>query len=110
MTDRKEKFINYTEKTTEQRLKVYNYIMNYRLGGYGNYIYAEYKKLMNKKARLKEKIKRLNINDLNWNVYNLSRFYMVSYDDFKSYKVRYCVGQSENEEIINMMERLIEKE
>lgn len=86
------------EKKYQHRYDLISWLLNQRLSNYG-YDLKDFRNMSNKATRLRNKIRRYNINlKNNYGIY--SRLYL------QNGRFEYCVGQSFNEEYITLMECL----
>ena len=82
-----------------------DYAILTKLSNYG-YDYKDFRKMSNHKVRLNKLAKEMRV----YNSKNFSKEYAGIYSRFyfpkNSNKITYCVGQSQNEEIITVLECL----
>jgi hypothetical protein len=83
------------------RMQAFSFLLTERLENYG-YDYKSWNRLKNQRYRAKATLKVANTRLLHWK--DLSHRLKVNLDDFS---IRYIVGQSNNEEITNLMRTLI---
>lgn len=83
------------------RMQALDFLLSERLENYG-YDYKSWNRLKNKRYRVKALLKVADNRLLHWK--DLSDRLEVNLDD---YSIRYIVGQSNNEEITNLMSTLI---
>ena len=86
--------------TTRQKFQIVDFLLSQRMQSYG-YDYTSWQRIKKQRVRAKRALRKSNIHNLKFDTFNGR----LTIDD--NGQVDYVVGQSANEEITNLMRRMV---